>query len=499
MDAFRDTLNGRFGWSDPLGYERRRKTILPDWVLKQRSEALRNGGESLQSSEVAALVEFFAENGARNRHDILANVEAKMGGLQIVGFDAQSVTIFDPKAQRPIPISGYWMSKGFDDEKPFLGMSEADYRAERVAKLESAPRKLLECMNKRAAMHAKIYRHPPEPVPDPEDILAGPGLPLPSCHPEYTPGVRHGKITEPYGTRIGRTPQAARTGAGVADLGAGGSGQRAEYKTEGAGGLAGENEAVAPVPQPDFDPRTLLAGLKRHFKMMADRFRDKHAAGLLLVELERQGLERFKRVAKRLEIINERTKHTSAKRSRIEASTDEDFVLGGPLAAHDRADGEAEGRRPAQGVHAGGGIDRRSIGSVHRKDREGDGHLRSGQGNLRASPTPAGRTEETERQRGGDPRSTWSTIGEMTAAPSRVDLIRRVLSLKDRANIRPRISFIHHEGKEWLRFDTDDGHVLYDGETSLDFDIDGRPQSLRAEPEPGPSDNDNDIDDGPGF
>tara|TARA_B100000378_G_C17983782_1_gene391429 strand:- start:90 stop:353 length:264 start_codon:yes stop_codon:yes gene_type:complete len=87
----------------------------------------------------------------------------------------------------------------------------------------------------------------------------------------------------------------------------------------------------------------------------------------------------------------------------------------------------------------------------------------------------------------------------MTAAPSRVDLIRRVLSLKDRANIRPRISFIHHEGKEWLRFDTDDGHVLYDGETSLDFDIDGRPQSLRAEPEPGPSDNDNDIDDGPGF
>ncbi|WP_174801972.1 hypothetical protein [Martelella limonii] len=506
-DAFRDTLNGRFGWSDPLEYERRRKVILADWILKQRSEAWRNlvFGKGLQSSEVATLAEYQGEGGARNRDTIFANIAAELDGLEVISFDPQSVTIYDPIADRPITISGYWMSKDFDDGKPFLGMSEDAYRAERAAKLERAPRQLLEGMQKRAEMNAERYGYPPEPVPDPEDILAGPGLPLPSCHPEFLPGARHGKNTEPNGTRIGRVPEATRAGAGIADIGAGGRGQRAEGGFEGTDGLADENDAVTPVPQPDFDPRKFLAGLKNHLGMMADRLRHNQATVLLLGELERVGLERFKRIAKTLEMINERTKRASQKRSRNAESPDDDLIFGGATAANDRADGKAEGRRPADGVHASRGSDRRSTGGVQQDGRKRDGTPRSGPGNWLGRQAPARRTEEAERQRGEDPRSTGSTLGGTTAELSRADLIRRVLSLKDRTNIHPRISFVHHEGREWLRFDTEDGHVLYDGETLMDFDTDGMPLSLRSEPEPDSFDNDNeidddnDIDDGPGF
>ncbi|WP_155122040.1 hypothetical protein [Martelella mediterranea] len=472
-EAFRDVLNSRFGWADPMAFERRRKIILPDFVLKQAAENRRNGisARQLQSTEFAAIAEGFVEDGIADKRSLLLAHMAADGYpnelFPVTSASRNGVTIRDPGIGGYVKVGGYLMSQAFENGVPFLGMSRPEYQTRREAEIARAPRDLHERMQGCAIRNAERYGYPLAPVPNSEAVLAMPGLPLPPCHPDFIYGGTHGQDRKSHGAPSHRAPAAARTGTGVQDRGAGGGDGGTEEVENGS-------HAGAQLPQPDFDARALLTGLKTHLQRVLTRLRERQLVALMLDALDQTGLERFTRIATDMEKWNETRRHAAAGAvGRIARAPANAGRTGRPASGNDGAAGQAEAGRSPERVFGRSERTGRSTAAGERNAHGGTGEQRDHQTNGGEDRQSASQYGKNRPRRAVSPEGLGAADRQLTGAPSRAELISKVLAVAKDAGTTPKISFERHDGREWLRADTNGRHFLYDGRVVLDFDPDG--------------------------
>ncbi|WP_144409527.1 hypothetical protein [Martelella endophytica] len=474
-DSFRDTVNGRFGWADPLSPLRKRDFAMPDRQLKQRREAERNGndpGADLRDRIIEIAAAHLDYTRIFSREMLLDAIAPELSelGIRVKRKNLRTTTFTGPGLERDIRLSGYAFSDFFREEDPRHSLSMGERLIERADELRRAPSLLAEGMERRAALNrSRLRYHYPDTVLErPGDILSGPGLSLPACHQDHLAlsGTLFRQRFKRAANRIwterdGETAPWSEKVRISSDLDIHRSPLSADARS------AGTNKITRRIGE--------------LFRRLLGRLIERQASHLLAKSLLRLDQARWRSLEKRLESMN----------GKEEGSAGE---LGGARSGHQAPD---SADRPVGNAFDAGeksgylGPDR----AVHRPDpaRGGpDGSRGDGAGGR------SGNAAESEAYRDADPGADTRYIGNekrsfkglggagpaagnVIAPPTRAELIRRVAeAAAQRGQTMPRVSFVVYQGQEMLRGQTPDGHFLYDGSRALDFNRDGLVRELRV-------------------
>ena len=472
-DSFRDTVNGRFEWADPLSPLRKRDFAMTDRQLKQRREAERNGndpGADMRDRIIEIAAAHLDYTRIFSREMLLDAIAPELSelGIRVKRKNLRTTTFTGPGLERDIRLSGYAFSDLFREEDPRHSLSMGERLIERADELRRAPSLLAEGMERRAALNRSRYHYPDTVLERPGDILRGPGLSVPACHQDQL--TLSGALFRHRSKRTANRIWTERDG------------ETAPWSEE----VRMSSDLDIHRPPLSADARSAGANkitrrIGELFRRLLGRLIERQASHLLAKSLLRLDQARWRSLEKRLESMN----------GKEEGSAGE---LGGARSGHqapDRAD-RPVGNAIDAGEKSGSlGPDR----AVHRPDpaRGGsDGSRGDGAGGrsrnaaeseaYRDAPPGAGTRHfgnEKRHVKGVD--GAGPAAGNVTEAPSRAELIRRMAeAATQRGQPMPRVSFVVYQGQEMLRGQTPDGHFLYDGSRALDFNRDGLVRELRV-------------------
>ncbi|MFC5739265.1 hypothetical protein [Sinirhodobacter huangdaonensis] len=463
-DNFRDVLNRRFGWADPLDRAHRRMTSQPNWLLKQQSEALRNDIPPPWDfrKEIAAMAECLVEwEGISDRDQLINRMQSELAnhGLIIQRITADSITFRDLDNGARWRMSGFLFSDAFSPENPLIDLPGPEFDEIRDRQMRAAPKRLADAMRRRAKFNASRYGYP-EPAPAaPLALLRMASRPLPLSHPDHSgalldrPSQPHGASAHPTDRANAPTPEHAHPRPGSAP--------------RRVGARTGGDALHARLLRHAVHAQSLFDALKHQLSHILGRLRTYQAEWSLAQSLAEQPIDRWHQIASRLETLNERTRSPDVLARTSERIAQADG-LDRPLAGASRTGGSPENLGQDQSFSAGDHPYRRPDGT--RSPRIGG---RAGNPGSRA-PTgegerpPAGGNLPHEKRDHADPCPAGGTPSGR-AVRTRADLIRIARrQASDRGAAATHLAFVIQDGQEWLRFTIGEKTLLTDGETVHD-------------------------------
>lgn len=472
-DSFRDTVNGRFGWADPLSPLRKRDFAITDRQLKQRREAERNGndpGADMRDRIIEIATAHLDYTRIFSREMLLDAIAPELSelGIRVKRKNLRTTTFTGPGLERDIRLSGYAFSDLFREEDPRHSLPMGERLLERADELRHAPSLLAVGMERRAALNRSRYHYPDTVLERPGDILSGPGLSLPACHQGHL--ALSGALFRQRFRRAANRIWTERDG------------ETAPWSEEARiSSDPGLHHSPLSADARSAGTNKITRRIGELFRRLLGRLIERQASHLLAKSLLRLDQARWRSLEKRLESMN----------GKEEGSAGE---LGGARSGHQAPD---SADRPVGNAFDAGEKSRSLVSdrAVHRPDpaRGGpDGSRGNGAGGR------SGNAAESEAYRDADPGAGTRYIGNkkrsfkgvdgagpaagnVTELPTRAELIRRVAeAAAQRGHPMPRVSFVVYQGQQMLRGQTPDGHFLYDGYRVLDIDRDGLVRELRA-------------------
>lgn len=144
FDAFRTTINYRYGFSDPDDPERTQLTRLPHHVQKLNAEATRQGG--IQMGEVEENInqkieQLFRDGKIANRIDVLAALKAE--GFEIEELSKKAV-IVSRQAEQPVRLEGKLYSNDFRASQLRLTPYSSMEKAQRLVKIQALLQEMID-------------------------------------------------------------------------------------------------------------------------------------------------------------------------------------------------------------------------------------------------------------------------------------------------------------------------------------------------------------------
>lgn len=192
-DAFTDTVNGRYGFADPRGFDHMRLVGHQNQHLKLAAEARRHGVR-IKDDDAAAIASeallLYDCNSVDDRDEMLAALQSTMlqRDIRIVEIDDAGVT-FSMPCRRRLRLTGHLFSAGFHPHNPIHDLTEIEYRTTCAERLKTAPVRLRHELELCAVFNRDRYRCD-HPLPDPQDTLRRPPLLLPPRHTGHPLGKR---------------------------------------------------------------------------------------------------------------------------------------------------------------------------------------------------------------------------------------------------------------------------------------------------------------------
>ena len=163
--AYRDLLNHRFGWADPMDPARLRELALPDWRLKLAAESRRAGFEQELDPRLELLTLVRSEIDAgriRDRGQVLDFLDQQSGrrGSVVLRVGQDHITIGPPTA-RPherMRLKGPIFSESFTSPETLRRVENLpELRVARRAELETAPQRLQAGWETRARFNRQVF------------------------------------------------------------------------------------------------------------------------------------------------------------------------------------------------------------------------------------------------------------------------------------------------------------------------------------------------------
>lgn len=469
-DSFQDTVNGRFGWADPLDRMRRKMTKSPNWLIKNQREADRHGRRYgiATFDEIACLAESVQqEEGFCDRADLLDAMQPELArrGIEVVRLTDDTVIFGEINGNERWTMGGLLFSDAFRGDNPLVNLPPNEFDGYRAMQLRNAPAKLAEAMRRRADFNTSRYGYPAADAESLVHVSPIPKIEFPLHHPDH------------QGGSLVHDAQPARTEAHTADRADPRAGKLSHHGSGSPSGAPGAgargDDRHARLLRHASDAASLFGSLKQHLSQIIFHWRRRQANVTLARAIGGRFTARFDQIVDSLERLNDR--HSATARL-AEAS--------GRVAQADRPDRAAPGHlgpgrdagpvgphRPVpHGDHPRGGSDdegRHRDGGRAGDPRPDQAH-RSGIG----SPGPGYRDLEDRDRADPDDAGRAVTAGD-NAPVTRAALIRRVRQIAAEQNIAsPRLTFVMDGRHEWLRSDTGSEVFFMDGREDRDVPVD---------------------------